>query len=244
MPLEHEMAPHWHTLTSRLQQGGAFATKPHPLVEDENSQLNVRLLANLTLTVLPLHIFTALALFAAYGPMIRSGKLVLVSLVATLLVYLFSRTRYAETAVNLFIIELLVLTIALLCINADAYSAVTALLPIYTASMFRSVKRLVITATTTIVCVFVMSRLIPGNWDEIFGVLTLLIITAVVIVIRSNLLFRAKTQLRRRNEQLAESEARFRAAIDAGVSIFFLLKAARDAEGSVQDFIVVDGLVE
>ncbi|MBE0690912.1 MAG: hypothetical protein IH587_12410, partial [Anaerolineae bacterium] len=112
------MAPHWHTLTRSLQQRGAFATRPHPLVKDENAQLNVRLLAYVTLTVLPLHIFTALALFAVYGPMIRSGRLVLASLVVTLLVYFMSRTRYAEAAVNLFIFELLVLAIALLYINA------------------------------------------------------------------------------------------------------------------------------
>lgn len=232
------MFPQRSLITHRLRQRLALATSPHPLVVAEASQLNARILASLTLLVLPLHILTALALFAAYGPLIRSGRLVLASLLVTLLIYLLSRTRFVETAVNLFIIELLVIAIALLYINADAYSAVTALLPIYIASMFRSVKRLAITAMIAIGSVFVLSQLIPGNWVEIFGVITLLIVTTIVIIVRSYLQWRAESELRRRNEQLTESEARFRAAIDAGLSIFILLKMERDGEGRAQDVVV------
>jgi len=234
------MSSRWHTFIHGLQQRAALATSPHPLVKDANAQLNVRLLASLTLIVLPLHIFSALVLFAAYGPQIHSGRLVLLSSLATLLVYFLSRTRYVEIAINLLILELFALALALLYINADSSSAITAVLPIYAASMFRSMKRLLGTTVMTLAGVFAMSRLIPGNWTEIFGVLTLLVITAVVIIIRTNLLARAEARLRRRNQQLAESEARFRAAIDAGVGIFYLLKNVRDAEGAVEDLVVVD----
>lgn len=234
------MFPQRSLITRRLRQRAVLATNPHPLVEAEASQLNARILAYLTLIILPLHILTALALFAAYGPLIRSGRLVLASLLVTLFIYLLSRTRFVETAVNLFITELLVLAIALLYINADAYSAVTALLPIYIASMFRSVRRLTITAIIAIGSVFALSQLIPGNWVELFGVLTLLIITTIVIIVRSNLQWQAESELRRRNEQLTESEARFRAAIDAGLSIFLLLRTEHTSRGLSQDIIIVD----
>jgi two-component sensor histidine kinase/PAS domain-containing protein len=145
-----------------------------------------------------------------------------------------------ETAVNLFIIELIVIAAALLYINADAYSAVTALIPIYIASMFRSVKRLTFTAIVTVGSVIALSQLIPGNWVELFGVLTLLIVTTTMIIVRSSLQWRAESELRQRNEQLTESEARFRAAIDAGLSIFLLLRMERDSTKRAHDLIIVD----
>ncbi|MCC6617364.1 MAG: PAS domain-containing protein [Anaerolineae bacterium] len=216
------------------------ATKPHPLVKDTNAQLNVRLLASLTLIALPLHVLSALALFAVYGPHIMTGKVVLLSALATLLVYYLSRTRYVETAINLLIVELIALAVAMLYINQDSASAITAVLPIYAASMFRSQKRVIITAVITLVGCFAVSQLVPGNWSELMGVLTLLVITTIVILIRTNMLLRTEAQLRRRNQQLAESEARFRAAIDAGFGIFYLLKSVYDAAGGVEDFVVVD----
>ncbi len=234
------MFPQLSLITRRLQRELALATCPHSAVEGEVTRYNARILASLTLLILPLHVLTALALFAAYGPLIHSGRLVLASLLVTLFIYLLSRTRFVETAVNLFIIELLVIAIALLYINADAYSAVTALLPIYIASMFRSVKRLAITATIAIGSAYVLSQLIPGNWIELFGVLNLLVVTTIVIIIRSNLQWRAESELRRRNKQLTESEARFRAAIDASPSIFLLLRMERDGKRPVQEIIVVD----
>jgi signal transduction histidine kinase len=229
-----------HDLYRKLQAWVAFATNPHPDIGTERLQHNARLLASITLALIPLHILVAIVLTTVYGPDIWSWRFVLWAGAATTIVYFLSRSRYIITAVNIFIAELSILALALLYVGADSYSAVTALLPIYVASMFRSLTRLVITAILTIGGVFAISRLIPGDWTHLYGVLTLLIVTSIMIVIRSYFQWEAESQLRLRNQQLAESEARFRAAIDASIGMFFLLKAVRGENGQIQDFILVD----
>jgi signal transduction histidine kinase len=234
------MLSHWRDLCRRLQNQSCVVTSPHAQINDENLKRSARLLAAITLALIPLHVFVSIALYAVYGSATWSWKLVMVSGAVTAVVYILSRGRFIRMGVNLFIVEMITSAISLLYVNADAYSAVTSLLPIYFASMFRSLRRLILTAVVTIGAVFVVSRLIPGDWEEIYGVLILLIVTSMMIVIRSYLQWQAESELHLRNQQLADSEARFRAAIDASIGMFFLLKAVRGADGQIQDFILVD----
>jgi len=230
----------WRVSYQRFQQWLKLATMPHQEIESLAIQHNVRLLATLTLIILPLHIFTALALFAAYGLMAQTGKLTLVTTVATLIIYVLSRTRYGEHAINLFVLEMTLLAIVLLYINADAYSAVTAILPIYIASLFRPIKRLIVTTVVTILSVFILSQILPGDWEQIYGVLILLIVISAVIIVRSRVQWELEEQIRQRNEQLTESSTRFRAAINAGRTLFALLQTVVDPDGRLSDFLIVD----
>ena len=230
-----------HVLSYRgFQEWLKFATTPHQEIDSLAIQHNVRLLSTLTLIIIPLHIFTALALFAAYGSTAQTGKLTLLTTVVTLVIYLLSRSPYGEHAINLFILEMVVLAIVLLYINADAYSAVTAVLPIYIASLFRSLKRLIVTTVVTILSVFILSQILPGDWEQIYGVLILLIVIGAVIIVRSRVQWLLEEQIQQRNEQLTESDAQFRAAINAGRSLFALLQAVVDGTGRVNDFRIVD----
>jgi len=229
----------WHVSYQRFQQWLKFATAPHQAIDSVAIQYNVRLLATLTLILIPLHIFTALALFAAYGSMAQTAKLTLITTVITIVIYLISRTRFGEYAINLFILEMVVLAIILLYINADAYSAVTAVLPIYIASLFRSSKRLIVTTVVTILSVFILSQILVGDWEQIYGVLILLIVISAVIIVRSRVQWVLEEQIQKHNEQLTESEARFRAAINAGRSLFALLQVVNTGSRT-SDFLIVD----
>ncbi len=234
------MIHHWGDITRRLRSASCFATKPYPNIESEVLRGKARLLAAVTLALIPLHILVSMVLYNVYGPLIWSYRVVLVSGVATTIAYILSRSRFVLLGVNFFVGEMIALAILLLYVNADAYSAVIALLPIYFASMFRSAQRLIVTVVVSISAVFVISRLVPGDWEQIYGVLVLLIVTSMMIVIRSHLQWQAESELQLRNWQLAESEGNFRAAIDASIGMFFLLKAVRGADGQIQDFILVD----
>jgi PAS domain S-box-containing protein len=66
--------------------------------------------------------------------------------------------------------------------------------------------------------------------------------TAVLLVwlVPRALTLPSPDDLRRTTEALRTSEARFRAAIEAGLDAFFVLEAVRDAEGAVHDFTVVE----
>lgn len=230
----------WKVSYQKFQQWLQFATAPHREIDSLAVQHNVRLLATLTLIIIPLHIFTALALFTAYGSMAQTGKLTLITIVVTLGIYFLSRTRYGEHTINLFVLEMVLLAIALLYINADAYSAVTAVLPIYIASLFRSIKRLIVTTVVTILSVFALSQILPGDWEQIYGVLTLLIVISAVIIVRSRVQWVLEEQIQQHNEQLKENETRFRAAINAGRSLFILLQVVNNVDDRENDFLIVD----
>jgi len=217
-----------------------LATDPHPQVQGEFIHTKARTLATITLFLLPLHLFVSVILFVVYGPQIWSWRLVLMGGAGTLIAYRLSRTRYILAGINLFIVSMLLLALSVVYVSADSFSAVTVLLPMYFASMFGSFRRLVTVCFVSIVSVIVLSRVIPGDWKDIYGVILLLIVTSIMIAVRTRLQWQAESQLRQRNQQLAESETRFRAAIDASIGLFFLLKPLRGPDHQIQDFIVVD----
>jgi C4-dicarboxylate-specific signal transduction histidine kinase len=227
-------------LVRRLQSWLLAATRPHPRVTDEVLREKARLLATVTLALVPLHLLVALVLYGVYGPAIWSWRVALLGAAMMAGLYVLSRRQRVILAVNLFIMGAALLALLVVYVNADSFSTVTALLPIYFASMFRSRLRLILTAVVTLALVFIMPGLLPGDWTNFYGTFLLLVFTTVMIAIRAHFQWEAEAKLRQRSRELAESEARFRGAIDASISMFFLLKAARGADGQIEDFILVD----
>jgi PAS domain S-box-containing protein len=81
---------------------------------------------------------------------------------------------------------------------------------------------------------------ISGSVKAITAVASLLTALLLVRLVPRALALPSPDDMRRATEALRVSEARFRAAIEAGLDAFFVMEAVRDASGAIRDFTVVE----
>ncbi len=81
---------------------------------------------------------------------------------------------------------------------------------------------------------------ISGSVKAITAVASLLTALLLVRLVPRALALPSPDDMRRATEALRASEARFRAAIEAGLDAFFVMEAVRDDSGAIRDFTVVE----
>lgn len=81
---------------------------------------------------------------------------------------------------------------------------------------------------------------ISGAVKAITAVASLLTALLLVRLVPRALAFPSPDDMRRATDALRVSEARFRAAIEAGLDAFYVMEAVRDTEGVIRDFTVVE----
>lgn len=118
-------------------------------------------------------------------------------------------------------------------------TGLTAVLPVFIASLLLG------PLMTGIVAVIIHAALLPflfhADYADTYQFLFFYTAMISLLVFSSSLLRqRVTNRLEQRTTQLAESEARFRAAIEGNPDGFFLLSAVRDRSGAIVDFEIID----
>ena len=81
---------------------------------------------------------------------------------------------------------------------------------------------------------------VSGAVKAITAVASLLTALLLVRLVPRALAFPSPDDMRRATDALRVSEARFRAAIEAGLDAFYVMEAVRDTSGAIHDFTVVE----
>ncbi len=229
-------ALHYPALQKQLQR---FLIEPHPSIKDKSQRERARFLAGITLVLSMIGLFLALILMSTPTLGAHAG-LLFVGWCSSLTLYILSRTAHFEVGIRLIVIQPFTFSLLLLIVYPGINMAVLLLLPIYLTSLFRPLRRLVYITLGSIAMVLLVAALLPGDWNDLPLVILLLASAATILGINNFMLRRSQNWLEQRSAELAESESRFRAAIDGSLDMFYLLAPQRNAEGEIIDFEVLD----
>jgi PAS domain-containing protein len=199
--------------------------EPHLSIKDAQQQRHARFLSTFTLSLLAIHILctATLMVVGSFPHIVFEMQFFAVSGFA---IYGLSRTRAYRVAVGALIGNTFAFVIIMIILAPSAHTAVLALFPVFLASFFYDLKRVIIILIVSFAVVITATQTIPGDWRDVWLTLVFLAGASSIAIIGSWLLRTSEARLHERSQQLADSDSRFRAALDGSSQQFYILKAA------------------
>ncbi|MBC8098759.1 MAG: PAS domain-containing protein [Armatimonadetes bacterium] len=167
-------------------------------------------------------------------------QLALATTLFALGLYVVSRSRYYQVALVIFELQIQLGSIGWLLTTQRPYETVTIVLSVFFSGLlfpqWRTLLLLVIALTLTV------GVHLPHQEHsaELLFVLSITIMTSLFITYTLYAYRRAQAEGERHAGLLAESEARFRGAIEGSLDSFYLLKSVRNPRGLLTDFEFID----
>lgn len=212
-------------------------TRPHASFNTAIDRQKARYAAAMLLVLIGTVLLTAPMMLLIEGMTAAYIGLLALTL-SLLLAYVLNRYGRYRTAIGLLIVMVSLFSFALILRYPEAQSVTSLLPPIFIASLFLSLRKMLATALLLFLALFTLIALVPGDWSGWPQLLLFLVIMTLLVMVSRSLRDWSEQRLMENNAALAASEARLRSLVEGSPASALLLEVVRDAVGQPNDFVV------
>lgn len=234
-PSRNHFQPALHRLAFYIEH----LTRPDDTITERKTRDTARLLAALAFAGLILSSISTVLIITAFG-FDRVAQFAIFTTATLVLVYGLSRSTYHNWGRITLCSALAVGVFTAIISIEDPYVGIIAIMPILVLSLLASLLVTTLASLVYITQLLVLINQRPDSAETLIVVTAFVSVMAVIVLVSTVVRRRIEHQLNMRTEALAQSEARFREAIESGLDVFLLFESIRDDQNKIVDFKIID----